>query len=452
MKSFCTWLCIVALSSVALPLRAQWQSLGSGIATAPRKMYSISVPNPQTVWGITIHPQVTTGVDEVTLSVDGGDSWTPGNVGIGDNTYTAVHIFGLDARTAWVTLAKRTDRDQPRIYKTANAGGSWTEQTGPFNAAGHGVLALHFFDSNTGVAYGSNQSTSPTLRIYRTENGGSTWVQLPDSVLPGDRSGERVSLFSGNGAYEAIGDQMWFGTSKGRVLRSSDRGATWTAHATGLGTSKNVASVAFRDAQHGLCVVDNGNLAARTSDGGLTWQAVTFPQVPTAAAVEYVPNTPGTYIVHDGTFNLSSFAYTQNEGNTWESLDIGVSMDCIQFFSPTQAYGGATVVSALVGGVYAWTDNWNTLDIGADLAASLLYLAPNPARDRVALRWTETQGIPPRPGDIDVIDMQGRRIAVPVAAHAPWDLTLDLAALAPGLYLVQVRTGEVLHRARLRVE
>ena len=80
----------------------------------------------------------------------------------------------------------------------------------------------------------------------------------------------------------APGGHVWIGTTRGRVLRSTDDGRTWNVVQTPIATGEatGIFSIAFRDARHGVVVGGNyqqettaDRNVAITSDGGATWQA-----------------------------------------------------------------------------------------------------------------------------------------------------------------------------------
>lgn len=430
---------------LSLPVYGQWTSLGSGVTTSSRKVYSLAVPADGSIWGVVTHANFASGVQTVIRSADGGSTWAVSSLPGAANDDTGLAIAALDGETAWVATGRRPNFDQSKVYRTTDGGTTWTAQAGPFNAAGHGLIGLHFFDSETGVAYGAPANVD-SLRIYRTTDGGATWSRLPASSLPAPVAGEGVVYVSGNGAFAAVDDHLWLSTKAGRVWHSPDQGQTWTAAASGL---NRLASVAFRDAQHGIAVSDFGG-GVRSSDGGQSWQSLSLPPAPTPAAITYIPGTAGAYLVHDGIYNLSALLFTADEGENWTEEGVAPSMDCLVFRSLTEGWGGANIVSGNVGGVYEWTGDLGTI---ASLKQTALTDAgwtagPNPARDWIDLRWPD-----PGPGlpVISLLDLSGRRMHLPPAAPTgPQSLRLSLAALPAGIYLLQAQQGEARYYLRLQ--
>ncbi|MEM9984411.1 MAG: hypothetical protein AAF804_04885, partial [Bacteroidota bacterium] len=312
--SFLVPLCI----AIVRPLSAQWASSGSGIAGNNLKVYSLSVVDDNTVWGIVRNSTFSAATLQFTRTTDGGTTWDARSFSAADSL-TPVHIFALDGLTAWIALSDFNDRDGAGMIKTTTGGIAWTTLTGPFTQVGHNLKAVHFFDANVGVAFGSagvgadNQSE---LHIYRSTDAGDTWTELTN--LPAILSGEGTWTESGNGGYEAQGDTIWFGSTEGRVWRSVNRGSTWTVSSP-VAAGDNLNSLAFKDHLEGLAITDMDQVF-KSTDGGETWAATTIPTIipPSLRSIEYVPGTSGTYLIHDGgSFNSRDVTYTNDGGSTW---------------------------------------------------------------------------------------------------------------------------------------
>jgi hypothetical protein len=65
-----------------------------------------------------------------------------------------------------------------------------------------------------------------------------------------------------------VGGKFWVVGDGGAIITSSDDGVTWTAQTSG--TTENLYSIAFADADHGAAVGRRGTVLV-TSDGGTTW-------------------------------------------------------------------------------------------------------------------------------------------------------------------------------------
>jgi len=333
----------------------QWQSLGSGITASPRTVIGISVVDSNTVWGVARHPTSFVQTFEFTKTSDGGASWQSGILDI-DPEWYVLQIFGLNADTAWLAVS---DEESPvisgRVFKTTDGGTSWQEQSSAFAGENETPVAVHFFDSNNGFTYGATGegTTTELISIYTTEDGGENWSKVTGDSMPDLLPGEGTWIYSGNGSYEVLGDHIWFGSNKGRVFHSADRGKTWEVNATGLG-EETVSSVAFQDARTGLALFPDLGQAAKTTNGGSNWTKIELPQSINPTSIEYIPESGGTYLITDGIYSDSEMLITHDSGESWQIVSVSPSMESVEFLSPAQGWGGGLIASPNEGGVFRW--------------------------------------------------------------------------------------------------
>ncbi len=114
-----------------------------------------------------------------------------------------------------------------------------------------------FWDVDHGIVMGD--SIDGQFCILITENGGRAWARVPAAALPPALANEGAFAASGTNIAVVGKSEAWIGTgaaAKARVLRTRDRGRTWTVAETPLkaGASAGIFSIAFRDSQHGVIV------------------------------------------------------------------------------------------------------------------------------------------------------------------------------------------------------
>jgi photosystem II stability/assembly factor-like uncharacterized protein len=254
-----------------------------------------------------------------------------------------------------------------RLYKTTDGCSSWKLVfTNPDASAGSGFWdGLLFVDRHRGLVIGDpahGNAVNPieghtfTFRIRMTHDGGETWAPVidPENFSPGKNLMplDHESLFAAsNSAATITGDWLWFGTSRGRVLRNKlfasfaatgiVGGSTdpfsfspgiawldWQVSQTPLASgneSSGVFSLAFRDQNHGIAVGgdykkpdESTGTAAFTSDGGKTWTAAAKPPHGYRSAVAWDAANKAWIAV--GT-NGSDVSF--DDGTTWVFLDSG---------------------------------------------------------------------------------------------------------------------------------
>lgn len=310
-----------ALATAAVLAAPQWAEQASGVTV---RLRGVSAASERVVWA--------SGARGTILrSADAGATWTRLAVP-GADELDFRDIDAVSETTAWA-LSIGTG-DASRIYKTTDAGVSWTLQF--TNAEPEAFYdAMAFWDSESGVAV--SDAVAGRFVVLITEDGGRTWNPVPHGRLPPAQAGEGYFAASGTNVAVHGTSHVWLGTGaaeRARVLRSADRGRTWTVADTPLkaGPSSGIFSIAFRDDRHGVVVggdysretdaVDN---AAVTSDGGRTWTLVRglsgFRSV-----VKHVPGTAATWLA----VGPSGADLSTDDGRTWTAID-GPGYDTFSF-------------------------------------------------------------------------------------------------------------------------
>lgn len=221
-------------------------------------------------------------------SVDGGATWQ-GGVVPGADTLEFRDVDAVAGDTAWLLSAGPGPLS--RIYRTTDGGDSWTLQ---HTATDPDVFldCLAAWDARTAVVYGD--ATEGRLFVLRTEDGGATWTRLPEEALPPAQEGEGGFAASGTCAVAGSGGMGWIATGNAaaaRVLRTEDRGRTWTSVDVPVvgGAGAGLTTLSMRGtwgmALGGVLGADTipGPRAAVTEDGGRTWAPVSDPALPGAA-------------------------------------------------------------------------------------------------------------------------------------------------------------------------
>jgi photosystem II stability/assembly factor-like uncharacterized protein len=243
-----------------------WEIHETGVTA---RLRGVSAPSVNVVWA--------SGTEGTIIrTTDGGQRWK--RLAIPDaDTLDFRDIDAFDERTAYALSIGPGEAS--RIYKTADGGSTWTLQFRNEDAKAF-YDAIAFRDSRRGFAF--SDSVDGQFLILRTDDGGRTWTRVLRSASPAALAGEGAYAASGSNI-AIVGDNIWIGTSRSRVLRSDDGGRTWTVERTPLptGDSAGIFSIGFRDPTRGIVVggdfqkpAEAVNNAAMTIDGGRTWTTV----------------------------------------------------------------------------------------------------------------------------------------------------------------------------------
>ena len=292
MKTFtAAGLVVLALSQQAPGHRFTWQAQTSGVAA---RLRGVSAASEHVVWA--------SGEKGTVLrTADGGARWTKLTV----PDAAALDFRDVDAvsdSTAYLLSIGKGAAS--RIFKTTDAGAHWQTQ---FTNEDPGAFydAMTFWDARRGLAI--SDSVNGSFVILTTRDGGATWTRVPAGALPPALPNEGAFAGSGTNIAVAAGGRAWIGTgaaARSRVLRTADGGATWAIAETPLNASESagIFSVAFRNPREGMTVGGDyrqersaENVAAFSSDGGVTWKAIRglggF-----RSAVAPVPGTPRSWV------------------------------------------------------------------------------------------------------------------------------------------------------------
>ncbi|USX17715.1 hypothetical protein NHH82_17700 [Oxalobacteraceae bacterium OTU3REALA1] len=305
---------------------ATWDKQASGVAG---RLRGVSAVDGNVAWA--------SGAGNAVLrTADGGATWrslTP-PVDAQATPLDFRDIDAVDARTAY--LLSIGPSTASRIFKTTDAGVTWTQQY--VNPDEKGFLdAMTFWDANNGLVIGD--SIDGRFQILSTADGGATWNKIPAAALPPALPNEGSFSASGSNIAMVGRDDAWIATGS-RVLHTGDRGKTWSVVQAPLDTSESagIFSITFRDALHGVIVGGDYkregaavNNVAVTSDGGKSWSLVREKGLSGyRSAVKYLPGG-GKSLVAVGP---SGADVSRDDGRTWTPLAYPVSVagfDAISF-------------------------------------------------------------------------------------------------------------------------
>ena len=138
------------------------------------------------------------------------------------------------------------------ILYTADGGSSWKAGQVPKSDNPNKLFRVHIFD---GVAWAVGEFGS----LLRSEDKGVTWTRAMEEK---DRAWNDIYFRGQNG---------WLVGEFGTVMRTTDGGVTWTENE--LENKVSLMGVDFRDDQNGVAVGLTGTLLV-TSDGGASWREV----------------------------------------------------------------------------------------------------------------------------------------------------------------------------------
>ena len=346
---------------------AQWVEQATGFATASRGIRNISIVDANTVWALAYDGSGNNAnVQEFTKTTDGGASWTPGTIDVGNTGLGIAMIHGVSATKAYCVAFAQAAGQVQGIFVTTDGGASWTRQTtADYQSSTSFSNVVYFWNENDGFCMGD--PINGEYELYTTTDGGTTWTPVDGANIPDPVSGE----YGYTGQYAANGDHIWFSTNKGRIYHSADKGYTWTVAQTPVsdfGGSAMSANFDFSSATKGLIVDANNNLY-ESLDGGASWTDITNTGH-YSTDIAAIPGMEGTYV---NTGNSTGSSYTNFNGHAWNALvhPAGSQLLETSFLDNSTGWAGSFNTDATTGGIFKF-DGTIEAPLADDMAMATL--------------------------------------------------------------------------------
>jgi photosystem II stability/assembly factor-like uncharacterized protein len=334
-------------------------------------------------------------------TINGGTTWTASTLP-GTDGQDISNIVGLDANTAFASVYDFKLGNF--VYKTANGGTTWTNAGVPLSPDSSFVDFVHFFSPARAMVMGDPRNGY--FEIYQTGNAGTTWVRVPRSSMPDPEPGE----FGFQNIYTTQGLNVWFGTSTGRLFRSTDGGYTWQAHT--LGTPGSAGRFAFAKNMVGLTTGYGWNSTtkefesniSRSIDSGKTWVDIT-PTNRKFVALTLAAIPTSNYFVMTGNVSNIKGKFTwlsRDSGKTWIVIDTVERILATEFIRATDpkkgllgiiGYGGnlnsgTTNNSAVLAKIFSYNGTALTGLLTPSVLEANISLSPNPTADHINIQLT----------------------------------------------------------------
>lgn len=330
--------------NVSLDPYGNWIEQATAFTQASRGIGHIDIVDANTVWAVAYDGSGSAAnVQQFTKTTNGGTTWTPQNINVGNTGLGISMISAIDATTAWLAAYPNAAGQTGGIWKTVNGGSTWTRQsTATYNNANSFTNVVHFWDANNGFCQGDPISNE--FELYTTTNGGTNWTLVPAANIPAPLSGEYGYVRD----IEVVGDVVWFGTNKGRLYHSTNKGLNWSVYQTPE-TDMGNAKYSFKDANNGI-LLSGGNVY-KTTNAGANWTQITTTGSVFTSGLCWVEGTD--IIFSTGGGGAIGSSYSQDGGVTWNIIDTEQHTYC-EFLNPAVGWSGWFNESASSKGIWKW--------------------------------------------------------------------------------------------------
>ena len=419
-----------------------WSAQNTGFNTASRGINQIQIIDANTVWGLAYDGAGIVGVPEVqefTRTLNGGATWTPGLIDIANPAWSINNLIPVSANIAWVSAIDNsggTGSATPGgIWKTINGGSTWTQQNATaFIGSGAFLNGVHFWDVNEGIAFGDPVAGSK-IECYKSLNGGILWTSV--TTVPNMATGE----YNYNNGNVFVGNSIWLPTNKGKILRSTDKGLTWTKLSTPLtdfGSAAVNGTLYFSDASNGVLLgtLDTGATYKlyTTANGGLSWITPTTNYA--GGYNRLLSYVPGTNVIvacgNNGTApSIAGSSFSSDNGLSFTTIDTGNQRGYVAMFSTSIGWASG-FTSGATGGVFKLS---GTLSNQSFSNNKLFVATPNPTTGFLNISGTQIID------QIIIYDILGK-IVQNIKFNGVENTSLDISNLSAGTYVLKVLSDE----------
>ncbi len=257
--------------------------------------------------------------------------------------------------------------------------------------------------------------------------------------------------------FAAVEETVWFGTSAGRMYKTTNFGKDWTVHTVDP-AGKFVMEIAFNDDKlHGVSHVRNNfgqTFLYSTADGGVTWVNLGQPANWKSSRITSVPGTNAlisTGINGNRAFNGSAVSY--DNGTTWTEIENVVPKTVSRFYDAETGYACGAFVTGppLRGGIFksaiVFQDpaqdekitvaGMKTME-QAKIATEQLKIYPVPANDVVHVvlqdAFVNARSV------VSILNMDGKVLESKTSAGTK-SIQLNVSKLPAGVYTIRVATN-----------
>jgi photosystem II stability/assembly factor-like uncharacterized protein len=433
-------LLLISIYLTAMTSQSQLQDFWTEYATAQPTLStgvrSISIVDENTTW-LDMRPgTVAASIRRYAKTVNGGTVWTTGSIDLGVDSINLEigNIHGVSDLVAYAAAYPISGSAFGGIWKTADGGTTWTKQTtAAFSDLSSFTDLVYFWNANDGVAVGD--AVGGYFEIYTTSNGGDLWTRVVSSPALVPLNGQEWAIVNN---FEVRDNTIWVGTAGGRILKSVDKGLSWSAMQTPINDFLS-AKMAFTDQNNGLVQTNNFQLYA-TTDGGVTWSEIINPNIRNfnIAAIAGMPNA---YISIGEDFNASirGSSFSLNGGLTWENVndfidELDIDGSEIAILDANNAFAGGFSNSPTEGGIFKLGDGvffrLTQLAVSTFSDDKSITAFPNPTSGALTIAGKNIN-------QIVVSDVLGKQIAV-TNYVATDSASISLDSLAKGVYMLTV--------------
>jgi photosystem II stability/assembly factor-like uncharacterized protein len=387
--------------------------------------------NADTGWAVNLAYAADDGY--VMRTYDGGVTWDK----VWDSVGIAFRDIGFtDALHGWIGTLEHgiNPEDTIILYQTTDGGDSWSPVQNLPGPRPAGICGLQVINDSTVYAVGRYPGPAG---FYKTTDNGLSWAYTDCSPYAGGLVD--LYFFNPDTGFAVGTNGNWF-TGKGRIISTTDAGATWTVAHTSAHINEICWKLSFPSQQVGYVSLQAFNNTGwqyflKTTDGGITWADMNLSN---GGGPNGSYNVQGIRFLNDSVGWIGGDAgsfFTQDGGATWVPVSEPNRANRFRMLNDTTGYVSGSLIYKLL-----------RVPVGlvepgmAEFTLRQNY--PNPFRDVTVIEYFV-------PVDSDVrlmlYDVMGNAVAELVNAAVTAGnhrLVWSVEGVAEGVYYYTLRIGE----------
>jgi photosystem II stability/assembly factor-like uncharacterized protein len=317
------------------------------------------------------------------------------------------------------------------MFKTTNGGTFWSEV---FNQTAGMIGGIQMKTSLEGYAVGTPVGGKWT--VLKSTNGGTTWGRIATEP---NQVGDEAAMLS----VQLLDNTIWFGTTSGKVYRSTNLGVSWTSATT---SGSIVYSLHFNSPTLGLIGFDGGR-SSRSTDGGASWDSVHVAGFKDVTSISGIGNE---FWAVSG----NGISYTNTVGNLWINSSPG-HWGLFPLLAVSMSPVASTVNGWAVGksGIILHYQRRPSA-VGPNVAAlpSAFVLEqnyPNPFNPTTTIRYTLPQASHVTLKVYDVMGREAATLVSEVKQPGTYSVRWDASGVASGVYFDRLSTPSFVQTRKL---
>jgi photosystem II stability/assembly factor-like uncharacterized protein len=271
------------------------------------------------------------------LSENGGALWTP--LAFPGELSGILHVFETDPRGAWYAGMEGENAWNSGLYKTADAGRSWTLLAG---LKGKAIWSLAIWPANPDVmAAGAGDG------VYLSRDAGESWSRISP------QSNAELQTVVSLAFHPTNSDVLYAGTTH-LPWRTTDGGATWESIHEGMHDDSDVFSIRVDTRNPDRVFASACSGVYKSTNGGVLWTRLPTPLGAFRTwLVALDPRHAG--VLFAGT--SAGLVRSSDDGSTWAR----VSAHAVKSIAFDPLHDGRILFASASGGVLLSTDGGRTV-------------------------------------------------------------------------------------------